>query len=45
MILIVGNLVDGFTFYGPFATSFEAIDWAEKAGLKEDWRIVCLVKP
>ena len=29
-IVITGNFVDGFIFYGPFPDSDEAIRWAER---------------
>lgn len=29
-IVVVGNVVDGLTFYGPFPDVQEANDWAER---------------
>lgn len=35
-IIVTGNPVDGFTFYGPFEDGVEAQDWAT-AFLDGDW--------
>lgn len=29
-IVVAGNIADGFTFYGPFATADEAIEQADR---------------
>lgn len=34
---IVGNPVDGFTFYGPFESAAEAIDYADRHFCGRDW--------
>ena len=37
-IVIVGNPVDGFSFYGSFDTESEATDWAgDEYGSMNDW--------
>ena len=37
-IIITGNAVEGFEFYGPFETELEAIEWANQdAHLDETW--------
>jgi hypothetical protein len=35
-IVVVGDPVDGFEFYGPFNTEPEAIEWAGE-NLNGDW--------
>jgi hypothetical protein len=42
-ILIVGNPVDGLTFYGPFATADEANAAGER--VQDDWWIAPLKAP
>jgi len=39
---ITGNPVDGLFFYGPFTTSEEAIEWAERNHDGQDWWIAPL---
>lgn len=41
-IVLVGNPVDGFSFFGPFTTSDEAATWAEAAPLNDDWWVAPL---
>lgn len=36
-IVITGNVVDGHTFTGPFATAEEALEYGER---QEEWRMV-----
>jgi hypothetical protein len=36
-ILVVGNLSDGFQFYGPFDTFDEADEWENKTGHFLSW--------
>lgn len=51
-VVIVGNVIDGLTFYGPFADVQEANDWAvdESANSHgvigdEDWVVAVLNLP
>jgi hypothetical protein len=45
-ILIVGNVVDGVEFYGPFSTTEEAIELANiELRNREDWCIGYLNNP
>ena len=41
-IVAVGNPIDGLRFYGPFATSDEAIEWAEKNFAHTEWWVAPL---
>lgn len=42
-ILVVGNMVDGHTFYGPYETFDEAQELAEREiGLAQEWWIAKL---
>jgi hypothetical protein len=44
-LLIAGNPVDGFEFYGPFEDPMEAGDWAQ-AGLNgRDWWVANVAPP
>jgi hypothetical protein len=43
-IVITGNLVDWFTFTGPFPTGLDAVQWAEQSEWSE-WRVALLVTP
>lgn len=36
-IVIVGNVVDGLHFVGPFKTVTHAIEWAKKYRTTDDW--------
>ena len=36
-IVVVGNPVDGLTFYGPFKTEQDAIDAADRHTAEEWW--------
>ncbi len=36
-IVIAGNPVDGFSFYGPYSTHDEACEWGERANGEEWW--------
>jgi hypothetical protein len=42
-ILIVGDPVDGFIYFGPFSSADEAIERAERCGIKGDWWTTPLV--
>ena len=44
-IIVTGNPVDGFSFYGLYATRDEAIEAAEKAKLEDNWWIAKLDSP
>jgi hypothetical protein len=44
-IIISGNLVNGFEFFGPFALREEAISWAEENCKGAQWAIDVLVLP
>lgn len=45
-IVVTGNVVDGFVFYGPFEYENAAIDWAEgPGGLSCDWTIAVINHP
>ena len=44
-ILIVGNVVDGLSFIGPFMDSEEAGDHAERHFKGEDWTACNLDQP
>jgi len=41
-IVVLGNPVDGFTFWGPFRNVEDAIDWAERSVLTTSWWIADL---
>ena len=44
-IVVTGNPVDGFTFYGPFPSGQEAVEWADNAGRGDcdtDWWVAPL---
>ena len=43
-IVIVGNLDDGFKFYGPFSGQTTAIEWADKWQYDNEWSIARLRK-
>jgi len=36
-VVVTGNIVDGFTFYGPFPDADEAAQWAERELRGLDW--------
>ena len=38
-VVVVGDLVKGFTFYGPFSTMDSATEWARHS-VKVDWHII-----
>lgn len=44
-IVVTGNPVDGFTFYGTFRTANEAGDWAADELSKEEWWTASLTDP
>jgi hypothetical protein len=46
-IVITGNPIEGFKFYGPFATHKEAIAWANSTDYCDGahWWITDLTKP
>jgi hypothetical protein len=37
VMLMAGDPIDGFRFYGPFETFDEAGDWAENEGVENPW--------
>ncbi len=41
-ILIVGNVVDGLTFYGPYGTAEEANQAGDERFAKEEWWVTAL---
>jgi len=41
-IIVTGNPLDGLEFYGPFDTSDEAGEWAEKKIPNNEWWIATL---
>lgn len=43
-IIVAGNVGDGLTFYGPFATSEEAIEFGDSVSEIGDW-VVCPLAP
>lgn len=44
-LLITGNPVDGFFFYGPFAVAPDAIEWAERNHSDQEWWSAPLIDP
>lgn len=44
-IVITGNPVDGFQYYGRFSDEPAAIDWADENLSEEDWWIAELINP
>lgn len=44
-IVVTGNTVDGFQFFGPFLDSDAAVSWAEKNCQGEDWLLADLEEP
>lgn len=44
-IVVVGNVADGHTFFGPFVTHDEALEWAEERDDNEPWVITELWGP
>lgn len=44
-IVIYGNPCDGYSFFGPFATEVDAVEYAESLGDYESWHIGTLTKP
>ena len=46
-VLVVGNVVDGLEFYGPFETTEEAGEFAGEGGVwvDRDWTIAELLNP
>lgn len=44
-IVITGNPVQGFFFYGPFQSETEAVDWAEREQSDFEWWIAPLQEP
>lgn len=43
-MVMEGNAFDGLTFYGPFKTAEDAIEFAAVEDL-EDWRACPMIKP
>jgi hypothetical protein len=41
-IAIVGNVVDGLKFYGPFKTAVDAMNWCNENITVEEWCIAPL---
>lgn len=44
-LVITGNPVDGFFYYGPFDNAGAAIEWAERNQDGQDWWIAPLANP
>lgn len=44
-IVITGNPVDGFQYYGRFSDEPTAIDWADENLSEEDWWVAELINP
>ena len=44
-LVITGNPVDGFFYYGPFDSAEEAIEWASVQHDTQDWWIAPLNEP
>lgn len=43
-IIALGNVVDGFTFIGPFKTGDDAVGFAERNYPDDEWHVAPLVK-
>lgn len=44
-IIVVGDLVDGYRFVGPFNNMTDAVNYATSAFKKETWMACVLNKP
>lgn len=44
-IVAVGNIFDGFEFYGPFADTEDAVEYGERTFDNRDWLLVTLASP
>ena len=46
-IVVYGNVVEGYEFYGPFASAEAAKEWAESADFvcRNSYRVVKMSKP
>jgi hypothetical protein len=44
-IILVGNVMDGIRFYGPFDTLDDAQEYAKRFFKLEDWSITIPTKP
>lgn len=44
-IVIMGNVVDGLTFVGPFATMEAAQEWAANSAPTDDWWLAPCQEP
>lgn len=44
-IVAVGNIFDGFEFYGPFADTEDAVEYGERTFDNCDWLLVTLASP
>jgi hypothetical protein len=45
-VLLVGNIVDGYRFYGPFPNAADALKWAEDTfAEQETWEVAKLSEP
>ena len=44
-ILLVGNIIDGYTVIGPFEDPEAASDYAEKMYRNDDWLVAALHDP
>ncbi len=38
-IVVIGNIVDGFAYHGPFDAAYKAVEWAERR-TEVDWCVV-----
>lgn len=44
IIVIIGNPIDGFEYYGPFDTHQQAADWGEDL-VSGDWWVTIVESP
>jgi hypothetical protein len=46
-IIVTGNPIDGFRFYGPFSSSGDACQWTEDNSkiIDPDWYLAELLRP
>ncbi len=43
-VLVVGNAIDGLRFFGPFATTDAAVDYAVAERIEKPWMVAILEK-
>jgi hypothetical protein len=44
-MVVIGNIFDGFSFYGPFATFDDASDWADTNAISSEWWVASVEIP